>query len=395
MILYMDIFITDSALFPNKELVKIEDKVRKKSKAYRYQNKLDITKYSLASYAPYKWSKVIIKYDLDSIYNSDEFENYCYSLFEDPIIINGRSDNQTKFQESYKLFENSDDDFVFWVPNNDHPLVMASYDELNKVIDSANSLCKQLQTKNISIDYSHYFESDYLYRKNSPVSFLKSDSDVVFETQSYYLVNFPHGYFAGCQIYHKNLFHKLFFSKSYDNERIIRPECLSNKIEIEQYVVFPKFEICRHYDGYMHTKIHQKPYILEAKDVPPLFIPDGFFENQACIRYGFLDYDAAAININPLIDNYSFENKFKKTDLKISIDEIPVFWQGLTITKNKSESKEGLKLASKKEWYRILNLWGDSIENRFGYIFNVNKNKFIFLFIKNLKFIRSMLLSKN
>ena len=170
----MDIFITDSALFPNKKLVEIENKVRKNSRAYKYQNKLDITKYSLASYAPYKWSKVIIKYDLDAIYNSDEFEKYCYSLFEDPIVINGRSDNQTKFKESYKLFEHSDDDFVFWVPNNDHPLIMANYKELNKVISSANELCNQLQTKNISINYSHYFESDYSYRKNSPVNFLKS-----------------------------------------------------------------------------------------------------------------------------------------------------------------------------------------------------------------------------
>lgn len=391
----MDIFITDSALFPNKKLVEIENKVRKNSRAYKYQNKLDITKYSLASYAPYKWSKVIIKYDLDAIYNSDEFEKYCYSLFEDPIVINGRSDNQTKFKESYKLFEHSDDDFVFWVPNNDHPLIMANYKELNKVISSANELCNQLQTKNISINYSHYFESDYSYRKNSPVNFLKSGGNVVFETQSYYLVHFPHGFFFGCQIYHKNLFHKLFFSKSYDNERIIRPECLSGKIDIEQYVVFPKFEICRHYDGYMHTKIHQKPYILEAKNVPPLFIPVGFFENQAYIKYGFSDYDDAAININPLIGNYSFENKPKKTDLKISINEIPVFWQDLNITKNKSESEEEIKFASKKEQYRILNLWDNSIGNRFSYIFNVNKKKFSFFFIKNLKFIRKAIFSKN
>lgn len=369
MILYVDVFITDKALFPNKSLDKIEDEVRGSSTVYKYHNKLDVTKYSLASYAPYQWSKVIIKYDLETIYSEQEFELYCRSLFDNPIIIKGRSDCQKKFKESYELFKDIDDDFVFWAANNDHPMIVPGYDDLNAVIQSAKELSKKLKTTNISIDYSHFFESNYKYRNNSPVNFLKNGSDVILETELYFLVNFQKGYLDGIQIFHKDLFYKLFYSQSYGNQRIIRPESLKGKIEYEQYVVFPKFEICRHYDGYMHLELMQKPYVLKAKNIPPLFIPTGFFENKAYIKYGFSKYDTQAININALIDFYSFEDSKKKTDLKISIDKIPFFWRHIPIIKNEGVAEFNFKLASDLEYYRVLNLWDSSILKRLSYIF--------------------------
>lgn len=375
MILYVDVLVTDLALFPNKKLNAIESEVREKSIIYKAQNKFDITKYSLVSYSKYTWSQVIIKYELDDIYSNEEFESFCLSIFENPTIINGRSDNQSKFQESYQLFKENNDEFIFWVANNDHPLMMADYANLDKIVDIAKEITYDLSTTDISISYSHYFESDYVYRKNSPVEFLRKDCEVIYESSIYYLVSFPSGYFFGCQIYHKNLFYKLFFTKSFGNDKIIRPESLSGRIDMLQYVVFPKFEICRHYDGYMHTQLQTPPYILKAKDIPPLFIPNGFFEKQAYIKYGFYEYDESAVNINPLTESYSFENSKKKTDLKISIYQIPYFWKEYlsNIIINEKESMEKMKLAAKKEEYRILNLWSYSYMNKLIYYIYILK----------------------
>jgi hypothetical protein len=153
-------------------------------------------------------------------------------------------------------------------------------------------------------------------------------------------------------------------------------------IEFDHYVVFPKFEICRHYDGYMHTAIHQAPYTLNAKDIPPLFIPLGFFENNSHIKYGFSDYDDSAININPLVSHYSFEDGASKTDLKMSIDQIPYFWRHLPIIKNNSQSMTKLKLAAMLEDYRILNLWPHSLLGRLKYEFNGGTKRFVALFRK-------------
>jgi hypothetical protein len=394
MILYVDVFVTNSPLFPNKELVEIEKKVRASSGVYKYQHKLDITKYSLASYAGYKWSKVIIKYDLDDQCSIREFEDYCYSIFVDPIVIEGRSDCQSKFQETYRMFAELDDDFIFWVANNDHPMIVPEYEGLDRLVSAAKEISEQIGTTNISINYSHFFESDYKYRKNSPVDFIENHSTVVLEAQEFYLVNFSKGYFAGCQIFHKNLFHKLFFSESFGEQRVIRPECLSNKIEFNHYVVFPNFEICRHYDGYMHTAIHQAPYTLKAKDIPPLFIPVGFFENKSHIRYGFSDYDDSAININPLVSNYSFEDGASKTDLKMSIDQIPYFWRHLPIIKSDSQSMSKLKLAAMREDYRILNLWTHSLLGRLKYELNGGSKRFAALFRKVLSLLKVALMNK-
>jgi len=63
MILYFDNLITDIPLYPGaySEL----DKIRESKSNYKFQDRLKVTLYTLASYAEIKWSEVIIKYQLD------------------------------------------------------------------------------------------------------------------------------------------------------------------------------------------------------------------------------------------------------------------------------------------------------------------------------------------
>jgi hypothetical protein len=93
---------------------------------------------------------------------------------------------------------------------------------------------------------------------------------------------------------------------------------------IDQITVIPKNPLCGHFDGYDHTLGGEFPISKEL--FPPLFIPNGFFENKIKIRYGYEDYKEGWININPLKEKYIFKDK-NGTDLKISIENIPLFWK--------------------------------------------------------------------
>ena len=68
-------------------------------------------------------------------------------------------------------------------------------------------------------------------------------------------------------------------------------------------------------------------YARVADQVPPLFIPAVFFENNIKIKYGFPDYDSAYTNVNPASPAYAFEAGTKKTDLKSTLDTLPLFWR--------------------------------------------------------------------
>jgi hypothetical protein len=64
MILYFDTFITDEPLFVKPDLAAFEDKIFKSDSSYKKPAKINIVKYTLASYAAVKWSHVLIKYEL-------------------------------------------------------------------------------------------------------------------------------------------------------------------------------------------------------------------------------------------------------------------------------------------------------------------------------------------
>lgn len=115
-------------------------------------------------------------------------------------------------------------------------------------------------------------------------------------------------------------------------------------------------------------------FSLPSDIVPPLFIPAGFFEKKIKIRYGYSDYKKGWVNINPLIEKYSFEDS-SGADLKILLEEIPLFWKKriscLDINKNIDCKK--LEEARKKILDKIKNPFLSKEDN--GYFFYVNKYK--------------------
>jgi hypothetical protein len=81
-------------------------------------------------------------------------------------------------------------------------------------------------------------------------------------------------------------------------------------------------ELCRHFDGYSF-----RADVFDARDIPPLDIPKGFFENDIKIRYGYDKPCEGWTWLNPLVSEYRVLN-VKGTDYKCLPEDLPLFWNG-------------------------------------------------------------------
>jgi hypothetical protein len=80
----------------------------------------------------------------------------------------------------------------------------------------------------------------------------------------------------------------------------------------------PMKEQFRHFDGYSHVGI-------DGVVVPPLDIPQGFFDHAVTVRYGFDDYVEGAVNINPTKPLRTADAK--GFDYNFMLEDIPAFWK--------------------------------------------------------------------
>lgn len=344
MILYFDNYITDEPF--HKGGHQFLDMVRNSSaKIYNMPSKLDITLYTLASYAEIPFSNVIIKYELQNISQKERFEKEVLKLFPKAVLIYGRSDNQKKFQETIKFMNNLGDEWIFYAGNNDHPFLSPNKEILNACLDKAKKIA--FKTPYVSISISHFTEFYNFARKGTPFhEVITPESYILEENKDYIVASFPKGMYVGIQIVNKKLFEHWFFSGNAGDVLIRRSECIEPfSKKIKQILVIPKKELCVHFDGYMPS--YKNPCNLSYDLCPPLFIPPGFFENQIKIRYGYDDYKEGWVNINPLKQKYSFRDIVNGTDLKISLDQLPLFWRRriAKIDKNKGIDQEKVNKA--------------------------------------------------
>ncbi|NQU33610.1 MAG: hypothetical protein HQ521_10275 [Bacteroidetes bacterium] len=255
MILYFDSYITDKPLHQGwQKLRKIERKVRDGCQTYRTQSRLDITKYTLASYAQIDWTNVLIRYELEDPLQTKEFDRYILSLFPKAIIMHTRSDSQKDYQKSIELLQKLGDEWIFCSPNNDHPFIDVDKDVFIPLIKKANSL-KEKYNNNISIAYSHFPEVNCSSQTGHLMNLSYcSNTKIIDEDKNCRSVLYPNGNLDSIQILHIDLLRNWFFSDDCGEARIIRPENLAPHIKPPvQVVIVPKHEIIRHYDGYMHT----------------------------------------------------------------------------------------------------------------------------------------------
>lgn len=342
MILYFDSYITDAPL-KKKNRNQLREKIREKCLAYSMPKKIDIAKYVLASYAVYPWAYVFIRYELENPNGNEYFDRYIKSIFPKAHIIHKRSANQEEYKKSIEILEQNPDNWIFYSPNNDHPIISPNQN-INIYIDKLIKKAEKWERKHkyVSIMYSHFSEFINIPLKGTPENFLHGRNTILLEDDNLAKVYFcPHGDFSSVQIVSKELIKQWFLSTDLGDEKIIRSEDVSDIVKIEnQVIIAPKKEICAHFDGYEHML--GEPNEILTDEIPPLFIPKGFFENNIKIVYGYESYREQWVNINPLSKKYSFRDVKKGTDLKICLEDIPFFWRKHITTIDRNKKSMGI-----------------------------------------------------
>ncbi|MDO8657560.1 MAG: hypothetical protein Q7K55_02370 [Candidatus Levybacteria bacterium] len=361
MILYFDTFITEVPLLGGGRNSLKED-VRKNCPAYAMPKKLEIAKYSLASYALYPWSNVFIRYELENAKGYKDFDRYILHLFPGAIILHERSDSQKDYQKSLKILDKMNDDWIFYAPNNDDPLITSDkkiVHYIDKLIKKAEKFKKKY--KFVSVLYSHFTEYINLPIKGTPINIMLGRNVKVVEEDNYAVsCIFPKGYFGSIQIIDKYLFRHWFATSNLNGRRIIRAEDLEGYVEIKDHLIItPKKEICAHFDEYEFTI--GSPNEIQTERIPPLFIPKGFFINNIKIAYGYDKYRQGWVNINPKAKEYSFRDNKYGTDLKICLEDIPLFWKNhiKEIDINKDADLNELKNYRDRNFSFLLNPWSN------------------------------------
>lgn len=302
MILFLNVFITDQGF------AKYDRGLLPSS------NRVDIFKYSLASLSVIKWTKVIIYYDMDTNYQDrrDEVDSYIKSLFCDPIIYPFRNDRQTQWKVAMQELFDMEDDLVWFCCNDDHIFIDYETDLLERIEAKLAHLAKS--HKYVSCFFSHWPEA--LFYGRTPPRYTKVG--VVEEHKDYFITIWQNC--DSIQIVNKNLLHYWWFEQDYGDAWMPRTD--SRNVAVvspDTACIIPYRELVRHFDGYSHNKI-------DINTCPPLFIPDGFFENDVKILYCSDTKKEGYVHVNPLKKNYSTVDR-EGADLKCVLEDIPLFWR--------------------------------------------------------------------
>jgi len=362
MILYMDVYITDTPLFKN--LYDELTELRSKAKIWNMPSKIDITLYTLASYALYPWSSVLIKYELEDEARYDYFESEIRKIFPNAVLVRGRSDSQEKYQESIKMLEKMSDEWIFYCGNNDHPFVFEGLGILGKCFEKAKEMKKRYRF--VSVWYSHILEGagilskDNHFRKILNVNNI-CDSEVLYEDEYLIVTKRDRSFTQSTQIVHMDLFRHWFSSTDLSGKKVRRADDLVDLVKTEaQILILPKKRICEHFDGY--GNLNSRVGFEVDTVVPPLFLPPGFFEKDVKIAYGYEDYREGWVNVNPLKGKYAFQDSANGTDMKIRLEDLPMFWKERIskIDINPDADRQKLDLAGKRNLALLSNPWPKS-----------------------------------
>ena len=324
MILFYNTYITDSPA--NADVATTFDRGNLEN-----YNSVDITKYSISSLAKcYNWSKVIINLELDyKIFSEEDWnslKSHIISEFEaDVILSDKRIVKQNDWMDVYKEF---DDDLIFYLGNNDHIWIDSDTKCLNKLVGRA----REGKSKYSTICTSHWPES-IRWAKSGYIDFnqlqptqMNLDYKVEDNCVSYSGINID-----SLNIISKELYYDWIFTCDWGGVDIRRTDGVAslggesiltirqrNGLQLPtQKIIIPFKEQFRHFDGYMHQRI--------TNDIcPVLSIPNGFFDSNIRVRFGYDDYKKGWVNLNPMKPFYAADKN--GADDKILPVDLPLFW---------------------------------------------------------------------
>ncbi len=320
LILFFDTYISadygdKGGLYQAKSMIDGLGKIRDALHTYRWQKKIDVVKYTLASYSVIEWDRVIIRFECEDQDQTSDFTAYCRGLFPSADIFNGRSATAEKYSDALSAINECDETWIFFSPNNDHPY-LADPDNLIRYVSIADRISIVYPMDTVGLVFSHFTEGMVDNRITDPQwgYFGLKFKKIVYEDDEVIVSRSNKAPLDSCQIF-KLGYLKQIFSSTKNTGRVIRLEDTEHHSSLEHNVIqiCPKTELCRHYDSYGHIMNY----------VPPLFIPDGFFEKNIKIRYGYDNAIKGWVNVNPLKESIGLE-----VDLLNLIGDIPSFWKG-------------------------------------------------------------------
>ena len=370
LILFFDTYITagvgdKGGVYNGELMISSLGGIRDNLHSYRWQQKIDVVKYTLASYAPVKWDKVIIRFECEDKNQTADFFSYCKELFPTADISKERSDTALKYSNALSAINESDDAWIFFSPNNDHPY-LAEPDDLIRYVSIADKISEHFPKNTIGLVFSHFTECMVANRMTDPQwgYYAFVFKKVIYEDAEIVVIRSNKAPLDSCQIF-KLGYLKNIFSATKNTGRVIRLEDTEFNLSLDHNViqVYPKIELCRHYDSYAHIMDY----------IPPLFIPNGFFEKNIRIRYGHDDAIKGWVNINPLKKSISSE-----VDLLNLSDDVPRFWRDrISVFDINPLFPKDLKRDHLAYYNNIRNPWRDR------YIFyNLARSCYIFLVLQ-------------
>jgi len=373
--LFFDVFIEDAIpgiyLRGHKKRFEEDFNIRTASDAYKFQTKADITRYSIDSYSYFDWESTTFRIECENKEHEKIYDE-IQAKFPNAIIEKERSATAAEYCKSLQKSNIPNDGWVFFSPNNDHPIV-GDGDLLKILIQDAEYAKSKYPNDLTTISFSHLTEALNMrdFSCHEWGSYGNVFSKVIRETAHSYTLKLNRLLLDSLHLYTKEDLLKIFCNCK-KTTKVIRPEDTELYLnEGDHLLIIPKAEICAHYDGYMH--INQK--------VPPLFIPDGFFEEKIKIRYGYTDIKKGWVNINPSSKYFSYQDHENGADLKIRLDELPIFWKSRVSELDVNPLFEEVALPT--EYTKdLLNPWRDVSKIR---IFIRNSLKLIKLKIKTLR----------
>jgi hypothetical protein len=301
----------------NPQLKQTYINIRSTDSAYFHKSKLDVTKYTLLSYRALNFNEIIIRYECEDGEDSTEFNSFCQKYFRDAKIFNHRSATASQYLDHLSQLSHLNNPWVFFSPNNDHTLI-GNPELVNSYLRLAEEVEFFYPSYVVSVFTSHFVEYVNWESPDQPRWGIGSKNKVIGETAIAKIVSRAEGFFSpSIKILRLSTITKI-FSETNNVGRCIRMEdALDPPHEgpkLKELTIYPKIELCRHFDG----------YFFENLPTHPLFIPDGFYESDIKIRFGFKDYKRGHVNINPY-ENISYLGGV--ADLQCLISEIPHFWK--------------------------------------------------------------------
>lgn len=287
-------------------------------------NRFLIFKYCLASYAPIKhlFKKTIFYLELGSEFEDrkKELQEYIFDLYPDCELYWYRNDTAMTWRKTCdKHFQ--DDDIIWYNGNDDHIFIDYNLDVVEDIINTLKEDSDPLSV----LYYSHWPEqcriSKHLNGELNPtknlIKYTWSNTDAIHILKGKRLKLMWQG---TCLEPATDGSEKPFLDVLYRTDHLIWFDNKRSEFTANFYA--PTREIVRHYDGYSHLVGHSDFY---TNTVPPLVIPDGFFEKNIKIRIGYTECKTGYVTFNSSCDLFTATPT--GVDYRWLESDIPLFWR--------------------------------------------------------------------